>query len=142
MEISVGYWAVVSFEARLKWCDTVVRLRTRGVQYAELATKWNNLNSQLSNKAKQRAKVAHGSVVSLGSNPYLVPYFHSKNTSFNTLPHDEFIRTTFEDFVEKLTRKDLQDMKARFIRLRQELNQFLDDWRRLDKTIGRFGPSE
>lgn len=144
MELSVGYWAVVSFEARLKWCSSVTSLRTRGTEYSELNATWRNLDTQLTKKAKQRAKVAHGSVVGFidpktsKRSTYLIPYFHAKQTQFNTLPHTEAIKGKFTDFAETVTAKDLSDMRLRFETLRTELWNFRLDLRGKDIETGRL----
>jgi hypothetical protein len=64
-EFRIGYWAVVSFEARLKWCNAVVTHRLQGKKYEALAERWNALNNKAIKKARKRAEVAHGSVVTM-----------------------------------------------------------------------------
>jgi hypothetical protein len=56
----LGYWAINSFEARLKMCNAVVTRRLAAAKHDDLAEKWNALNNKLIKKSQKRAEIAHG----------------------------------------------------------------------------------
>lgn len=143
MEISVGYWSIISFEARLKWCDTVVSLRTRGKKYEDLSARWTSLNSRLKHKSQQRAKIAHGSVVARLHvekkvvTHHFVPYYFINKMKHNTLPHDEWAKGSFMDTAEKISPDGLIEYEQKFLIIRKEISDFNRDWRERDIQLGR-----
>jgi hypothetical protein len=126
-EISIGYWAVVSFEARLKWCNAVVTYRTtQNPKFAHLQEEWSALNNSLIRKAKKRAEVAHGSVVTMfdddltGSVTAFVPFFQSYVSRAN---YDDLLRPFWKN-TKTLSVAEIEDRTASFERLRQRLVVF------------------
>lgn len=143
-EISVGYWAVVSFEARLRWCNSVVELRTRFVGYEELAAEWKTLANQMTAKARKRAEVAHGSVKSIYDArrnlvDLFVPYFHKQMMEFRFLPYDRHIATPLEKHLKSLSLSDLKAREDSFRRVAHRLQRFRRDWGEKDKQTGYSG---
>jgi hypothetical protein len=142
-DISVGYWAVVSFEARLKWCDAVVSFSTRGDAYSDLARRWNALENKLREKARKRAEIAHGSVVSLreaghqAPQTHFVPYFHRRKLEHQLRPLAEHqISPEFFKNIATLSVENLTERVESFLRLRRELVNFQTDWMSKDKETG------
>ncbi|MER8816312.1 hypothetical protein [Mesorhizobium sp. M0965] len=141
-EINVGYWAVVSFEARLKWCNAVVSFRTRGDNYKELAETWNALNNKLIAKARKRAEIAHGSVINVKPSSaseftsHFVPFYHKRRLEHTLQPHDTYVQS---DFIKDTTTLRVSEIKARtqsFKQVRQSLAEFQTAWIKKDIETG------
>ena len=141
-----GYWAVVSFEARLKWCDAVVGFSLRFDPHAELAARWNSLNNKLIKKAKQRNEIAHGSVVTLreawetDDEIRFVPYYHRKRVEHLIRPLSEHLsKPAFFKNVATLSVEELKARSERFNRVRREIADFHKDWIEKDNATGVRG---
>lgn len=141
-EINVGYWAVVSFEARLKWCNAVVSFRTRGDNYQELAGTWSALNNKLIEKARKRAEIAHGSVVNVKSSgaseftAHFVPFYHKRRLEHTLQPYDAYVQS---DFIKSTTTLAVSEIKARtesFKQVRRSLADFQAAWIKKDIETG------
>jgi hypothetical protein len=141
-ELSVGYWAVVSFEARLKWCSAVVAFRTRFPAYGDLSSEWNALSNYLIEKARKRAEVAHGSVKSITDEKNrlvncFVPYYHKRMMEFRFRAHDD--QTSLERTLTPLALKDLQQREESFARLAKRIAKFNAAWEQRDRQTGYPG---
>jgi hypothetical protein len=130
IEVSIGYWSVVSFEARLRWCNSVMAYRLRFKTYSELMTRWNALHNKLSKKNKKRAEIAHGSVIRAyeqgveGFSDYFIPYFHKRRTDYLLLAREEFHKTHFATHAKHLTVEDMKHRCKGFDQLSEELRNF------------------
>jgi hypothetical protein len=144
--VGFAYWAVVSFEARLKWCDAVVKFSMRYHTHNELASRWNALKDKLSKKARKRAEIAHGSVVSVHEDAFFkgprnpegstafVPFYHRKRLDHSMRSVAEHVegKSVFET-TGHLSVEELKARKESFVRLRREVADFQRDWMLKDK---------
>jgi|GEM_PF-2151364 len=129
-----GYWAVVSFEARLKWCSAIVNMRTATPEYQELNERWNALNNHLIKKARKRAEIAHGSVVELfGARPAFHPFYHRKIALFNRLDWDVRRSVSFHELHPPLDEKELSEREKGFRETEDRIKAFSSDWIARDK---------
>lgn len=146
-EVVIGYWSIVSFEARLKWCDSVVSYRVNRKHYEDLATEWNSLNNHVIKKARKRAEIAHGSVVNTHGAPkdgdttpprvtLFVPQFEKQMLSWNLLPHRQHMATPLTEHLSSLTADDLAHRAAGFAKTEARIRKFLRTWRERDKQTG------
>lgn len=144
VETSVGYWSVVSFEARRKWCDSVVSYRLKSPPYDDLRARWANLTGRLQKKARKRAEVAHGTVIGITEpqdralSYYLVPFYHKRQNDFNMLPHAEYHENRFSDFVKHVSVEELKHREQSFTKLRHDMSDFREDWRSKDEETGFY----
>jgi hypothetical protein len=143
--VMVGYWAVVSFEARLKWCNAVVGFSLRLDTHADLATRWNALNNKLITKARKRAEIAHGSVVTIReawqteAQTHFVPYYHRKRVEHMMRPLAEHLsKPAFFESTATLSVDELKERAESFSRARRDVVDFHRDWLQRDKeTVSR-----
>jgi hypothetical protein len=139
--VRVGYWAVVSFEARLKMCDAMVSARLRGDKYKDLAAQWNALNNKLIKKAGKRAQIAHGSVVTfkIGDDKTpvhrFIPAFHRKLDEF-AIPQEDGTYQQYEvDSFPHISVADMQSRTESFRKVRKDLMLFLASWVQVDAGL-------
>jgi len=71
-----AYWAVVSFDARLKMTTTALLHRLEG--RSDLIEKWRPIEKKVVRKSRQRNRIGHGTVMTIqsGPKPYVrvIPY--------------------------------------------------------------------
>jgi len=142
-----GFWAVVSFEAKLKMTDAIARACLDG--HPRLLETWNALNNRLIGKNKNRNRVAHGSVwrttwvnkdtgVEM-TDVYLVPYFFQDD---DTVPPSQL----FEDFDNdpreraRLGIKELSDITDSFRAASGRLKRLTESVARLERRQSSRGP--
>lgn len=130
IETELGYWAVVSFEARLKWCSTVLAFRLKS--HPELLSRWNSLSSRISEKAAKRAEIAHGTVVLTTNGCFFIPYYFKRWADYwsQTPELDEpvYLPDEFFPFAKSLTETEINGRSQSFKLLRRDMVQFLEDW--------------
>lgn len=143
-ELALGYWSIISFEARLKWAATVLeyRLQPQTGTYSELRSDWKEIKNLLKSLSSKRAEVAHGTVVWFpsqngGLRVLLVPALQRKLTSHRMRIGTEAGRALSSvlgglEAKELLAREDLFRVAADRIWLFQgKLNE-------VDTNSGRF----
>ena len=144
-DIAVGYWAIVSLEARIAWCDAIASHRLRGSQYAELRERWTTIVNRLKKKARKRNEIAHGRVIStvtrVGPTTFFVPYYNQRLFAYHQLPVDEFIATDFSNSANPLNADQINERCASFRKLRNDLRDFLKAWREKDRQTGFHEPT-
>lgn len=142
IETSVGYWSVISFDARLRWCDSIITYRLRPPPYSELSTRWRSLKDKVHKKAQKRAEIAHGSVITMMERgesdftDYFVPYYNQRRTQFNLKYSDELHVSHFPTDAKHLKVSDIEARTASFSKARQDIRKFLEDWRAKDIETG------
>lgn len=137
--LKMGYWAIRSFEARLKMCNAMVSARLHEGKYEKLSKRWNTLNNKLIKKAQKRAEVAHGSVVTFRSGKSdqskcvrFIPAFNKKLDEFTVPQIDGKFDQWDQNSFHHITIHDMGVRAKSFRQLRMELNRFMIDWMTLD----------
>jgi hypothetical protein len=141
-EVGIGYWAVISFEARLRWCNSVLSYRLRGKAYAELLAQWNTLHNKLHKKSQKRAEIAHGSVVTTMERGktdfsyYFIPYFHKRVLDYHALPREEFHKAHLPTHAKHLAVADMEQRRISFDKLSEELRDLTMQLQKKDVETG------
>ena len=142
-EVAVGYWVILSFEARLNWCDAVVRYRTSPAPYAAVAQEWDALKSLLKKKARKRAEVAHGTVFEIhdGDNQLvatgLYPFADRRVLEWSLGIGRK--KSRFIDQFESISASDLRSRAEGFRQSRERIIRFAELWESEDKRLGYLG---
>lgn len=86
---SRAYWAVLSFDAKLKMVDAAMRARCSSLP--RFLSQWNKINNRLSTQNRVRNKIAHGTVMHFSweasddgfedEDVCLAPYFYALRSS-------------------------------------------------------------
>lgn len=138
-EIAYGYWSVVSFEARLKWCAAIVNMRTTDPGYEAINAEWNTLQSYLSKKAQKRAEIAHGSVVELsGYLPGFYAFFQKHASIYANERQKNIITSKFPSFQQNhkpLSVSELTDRENSFAEAEKRVFNFGAAWRLKDTEL-------
>lgn len=139
--VRLGYWAIISFEARLKMCNAMVSARLRGKEYEQLASRWKALNNKLIKKAGKRAEIAHGSVVTFqvgndveNRKTRFIPAFHRKLDEFAIPQEDGKYQQWEADSFPNISVADMQSMANSFREIRTDVMQILVDWIIIDSV--------
>lgn len=133
-----AYWAIASFEGRLKMTTLTLEQRSKGLPSL---SNWPDLLADLTTQNKVRNKIAHGAVIN-GSkwkgllNPpkwVLAPFYHSRKRphemeqirkmGIKSVPLDE-IKPLDTRPKERLTLKQLVSIRGDFEKLRGRLDAF------------------
>jgi hypothetical protein len=139
-EVSVSYWAIVSFEARLGMCNAVVLFRTEGDQYKELRERWTSLWKRIKRNVRKRNTVAHGSLrlmpdKSSGMTACLVPYIGQRMTQFRVLPDEK--KRALHIHLKPVRLKELKKWQEEFGALTKDIRTFRISWHEKDIETDR-----
>lgn len=120
-----GFWAVASFEARLKMADATVR---EGLwRHEDLLREWATLKNRLGRSNRYRNKLAHGTVVrhnqgqpdgSIAASVYFSPYYWNQDAKAGRM----FVPAT-ERASERLSAREIREAAVRFNTLKEDLHQ-------------------
>lgn len=118
-----GYWAVASFDARLKMTDAAVRTLLI-VEPKAINDEWNAINNHLVRKNRTRNKLAHGSFVMTGGTPedefFFVPYYWASLGKVVVTDADDGPELSIKE-MERLDLKQIGEMSDGFYRLGRRL---------------------
>lgn len=144
--VESAFWAVVSFDGKREMTDAVVRESFRHV--SAIATEWNALNNRLIMKNRQRNKLAHGTVISLGqaqvgrtihkADCYFAPYHWPNSLAVPTLEQlsDPKFETRPRD---RMYVRDIREMEEGFKKTTQRLHDMSKlieaHWRRRKRRL-------
>lgn len=140
-EVAIGYWSIISFEARLKSVSAIVQYRTRYPSHEDLASDWNALNNHIMKKAQKRAEVAHGSVILVTSknetetNQLFVPALERQRLAYRTAIQNGAKDNQFLQHIRHLKESDLQSRAVGFYDTRKRISLFLDALQKRDMLL-------
>ena len=129
-----AFWAVVSFEGKLKMTDAVVRPNLRGGT-AAINTEWDVIFNQLTKKNRMRNKIAHGTVLNsefkrrskrakknYRDETALFPYHWGRRLhAYMNMHHGDIWDGRG---IERLSAKQIDEMGNNFSALRTRLQRF------------------
>ena len=128
--IAAAYWAVISFDARLKMVHAAVE--TRCFHFPELVREWARVRDAMSHNAQRRAELAHGTLLNAWyydrkakdhkSELCFVPSFFKQTTSMSQMQRSASAadarpakRLSLFDINERIERfRELSAMLERF----------------------------
>lgn len=133
-----AYWAVASFEARLKMADVAIMRTT--TRHPELKKRWGTLKNNLHDQNRKRNEVAHGRVLSISwhrgpkaidrHDLFLAPYFHARRAS-NVPTHAEMMEPNYDPRPKlRLSHDDLVRRQKKFREISVNLRRWLQDFRK------------
>jgi hypothetical protein len=115
---SHAFWAIISFDAKLRMTHSVLTVRFRG--NAEILSMWARAYSKLSRKKEKRNKLAHGTVVTFNFKPkgkameshtHLCPYYMS---AMRKLVPEDILKTGDPRPKDRLSAADITAIERAF----------------------------